>query len=86
MELSQMEHEVNEAWIMLSDDMKLARLQLIMSNNPPTTSDIRLLDIGDAALIKMCIGYVTMKSTYEKVAAAQLQRDYDEPPYTKKPE
>ena len=83
MELSKMEHELNKVWVCLFDEAKRKHILRIMANNPPNAPDIRLSEPADAALIKMCLSYVALKSTYNKLVAAQLQHDHDEPPFTK---
>ncbi len=83
MELFEMERSLNEVWADLSDDAKRVQILHIMLNNPPDAPDIRLSGPSDASLIKMCLSYVALKSTYDKAAAIQLQRDHDEPPSTK---
>ncbi|KKM26676.1 hypothetical protein LCGC14_1582400 [marine sediment metagenome] len=83
MELSQMEHNVNEMWASLCDDIMMDDLVAILSLNPPGSSKLKLLRPSNVPLIKMCLNYVVAKTMYERAVARQLQHDHDEPPYTK---
>ena len=73
MELSKMESELNTVWADLSEEYKMIRLNEIMKVNPPGTMKIHLIELSDAPLIKMCIGYVAMKYMFERLAKRELE-------------
>ena len=81
-----MEHDLNEAWAVLVGGSRVEQIVHIMSENRQEDLQLRLSRPSSPALIKMCLAYIAMKHMYERAVASQLQRDHDEPPYTKKPE
>ncbi len=85
MDTSKMEHQVNEMWAFLGNDKIIVQVMRFLARNSPGTTLI-MIEQSDASLVKMCLNYLVAKHAYEQTINEQLQKDHDDPPYTKKPE
>ena len=68
-----MEHELNVVWADLSEEYKMERLVELIKANRPGMAEIRLTRPTDTPLIKMVLGYVAMKYTFERLAKTELE-------------